>query len=259
MSEARSELEELRAALAASEQRAAAAEADLARARAVVSTSEAMIAGLKLEIALLKRDKYGRSAERSAKLLDQLELQLGDLIEDAAEDRVQAERKATKVGAFERRKRHCQLADATCCVYRFVMRIPTAMPRLKGYRFPREVVAYAVWAYHRFALSTADVEDLLAERGVTVSRETVRKWVNRFGRHFADCIKRDRPTATDKWHLDEVVGHCQLIFAGLSGVRAVLVMRSFRQHSLPRVRMRRSGRVDMRWQRVDSGGDERRR
>ena len=79
------------------------------------------------------------------------------------------------------------------------------MPRLKGYRFPREVVAYAVWAYHRFALSTADVEDLLAERGVTVSRETVRKWVNRFGKHFGDCIKRDRPTAADKWHLDEVV------------------------------------------------------
>jgi len=85
------------------------------------------------------------------------------------------------------------------------MMIPAEMPRLKGYRFPREVVAYAVWAYHRFALSTADVEDLLAERGVTVSRETVRKWVNRFGRHFADCIKRDRPAAADKWHLDEVV------------------------------------------------------
>mgnify|MGYP000580831972 CR=1 FL=1 len=104
MSEARSELENLRTALAASEQRAAAAEADLARAHAVVSTSEAMIAGLKLEIAILKRDKYGRSAERSAKLLDQLELQLGDLVEDAAEDHVRAERKTTKVGAFERRK-----------------------------------------------------------------------------------------------------------------------------------------------------------
>ena len=62
-----------------------------------------------------------------------------------------------------------------------------------------------MWAYHRFALSTADVEDLLAERGVIVSRETVRKWVNRFGRHFARCVKRDRPTAADKWHLDEVV------------------------------------------------------
>lgn len=59
--------------------------------------------------------------------------------------------------------------------------------------------------YHRFALSTADVEDLLTERGVNVSREAVRKWVNRFGRHVAHCIKRDRPAATDKWHLDEVV------------------------------------------------------
>lgn len=55
------------------------------------------------------------------------------------------------------------------------MKIPAEMPRLKGYRFPREVVAYAVWVYHRFALSTADVEDLLAERGEIVSRETVRK------------------------------------------------------------------------------------
>ena len=97
MSEARSELEELRAALAASEQRAAAAEAEVARAGAVVSTSEAMIAGLKLEIALLKRDKFGRSAERSAKLLDQMELQLEELVADAAEDRVQAERKTTRV------------------------------------------------------------------------------------------------------------------------------------------------------------------
>jgi putative transposase len=46
------------------------------------------------------------------------------------------------------------------------------MPRLKGFCHPREIIAYAVWAYHRFALSTADVEDLLAERGVVVSRET---------------------------------------------------------------------------------------
>ena len=64
------------------------------------------------------------------------------------------------------------------------------MPLLKGYRFPRDLVAYAVWACHRFALSTADVEDLLAERGVTVSRETLRKWVNRFG--------KSRVVVTDK-------------------------------------------------------------
>ena len=53
------------------------------------------------------------------------------------------------------------------------MNIPSNLPRLKGLRHPREMISYAV-AYHRFALSTADVEDLLAERGVNVSREAVR-------------------------------------------------------------------------------------
>ena len=85
------------------------------------------------------------------------------------------------------------------------MNIPSSLPRLKGYRHPREVISYAVWAYHRFALSTADVEDLLAERGVVVSREAVRLWVNRFGAHFAKCVRRDRSKPNDKWHLDEVV------------------------------------------------------
>ena len=64
------------------------------------------------------------------------------------------------------------------------MLIPFSMPRLKGFRFPREVVAYAVWVYHRFALSTADVEDLLAERGVFVSRETIRLLVQPVWRAF---------------------------------------------------------------------------
>ena len=85
------------------------------------------------------------------------------------------------------------------------MKIPTSMLRLKGFRFPSEIIAYAVWAYHRVAISTADVEDLLAERGVIVSREAIRLWVNRFGPHFANCVRRDRPRPNDKWHLDEVV------------------------------------------------------
>jgi putative transposase len=55
------------------------------------------------------------------------------------------------------------------------------MPRLKGFRYPREIIGYAVWAYHRLALSTADIEHLLAERGVLASREAIRLWVNRFG------------------------------------------------------------------------------
>jgi putative transposase len=59
--------------------------------------------------------------------------------------------------------------------------------------------------YHRFAMSTADVEDLLAERDVIVSREAIRSWVNRFGPHFVNCVRRDRPRPNDKWHLDEVV------------------------------------------------------
>lgn len=79
------------------------------------------------------------------------------------------------------------------------------MPRLKGFRFPCEIIAYALWACHRFTLSTAEVEDLLAARSVIISREAVRLWVNRFGRHFADCIRRDRPRPNDKWHIDEVV------------------------------------------------------
>ena len=82
---------------------------------------------------------------------------------------------------------------------------PTSMPRLKGFRFPREVLAYAVWAYHRFALSTADVEDLLVQRGVIVSREAIRLWVKRFCPQFATNIRRDRPRPNNKWHMDEVV------------------------------------------------------
>jgi len=100
---------------------------------------------------------------------------------------------------------YCQVVHRPCSGYQRGMNIPTHVPRLKGYRYPREIIAYAVWAYHRLALSTADVEDLLAARGVIVSREAIRLWVNRFGRHFADCIRRDRPRPNDKWHIDEVV------------------------------------------------------
>ena len=76
---------------------------------------------------------------------------------------------------------------------------------LNGFRFPRSVIGYAVCAYHRFALSLRDVEDSLAARGITVSYETIRDWVARFGVQFAAKVRRDRPYPTDKWHLDEVV------------------------------------------------------
>ena len=82
------------------------------------------------------------------------------------------------------------------------------LSRLKGHRFPRTVIRYTVWAYRRFAMSLPDVEDRLAERGVFVSYETIRTWVAKFGTQIAARIRRTRPAANDKWHLDE--GHCQV-------------------------------------------------
>lgn len=79
------------------------------------------------------------------------------------------------------------------------------LTRLKDFRFPRTVIGYAVWAYHRFALSLRNVKDLLTSRGIIVSYETTRDWVARFGVQFAKNIRRDRPRPADKWHLDEVV------------------------------------------------------
>lgn len=59
------------------------------------------------------------------------------------------------------------------------MKVPSSFPRLKEVGFPSEIIAYLVWIYHRFALSTAEVEDILTERGVIVGRETVRLVLSR--------------------------------------------------------------------------------
>lgn len=106
MSEATSEIAVLRAALAAAEARASAAERELTQARAVVSASEEMIQHLRLQIARLRRDQYGHSAERQARLIEQLEMRLEDLETDLADDRAKAEATAPKavVAAFERRR-----------------------------------------------------------------------------------------------------------------------------------------------------------
>ena len=74
----------------------------------------------------------------------------------------------------------------------------------RGFRFPAEIIAHAVWLYHCFSLSLRDVELILAARGVTVSYESIRDWSIRFGRQFAANLKRRRPKPGDKWHLDEV-------------------------------------------------------
>ena len=83
------------------------------------------------------------------------------------------------------------------------MKKPNYIPRLKGFRYRPEIIAYAVWVYYSFALSTADVEDPLAARGVIVSREAIWRWINRFGRDFANCILKNRSRPHDKWRLDE--------------------------------------------------------
>ena len=74
----------------------------------------------------------------------------------------------------------------------------------RGHRFPREVIAHAVRLYLRFALSFRDVEELLAERGVRVSYETVRRWVAKFGTQYADELRRRELPRGRTWHLDEM-------------------------------------------------------
>ena len=73
-----------------------------------------------------------------------------------------------------------------------------------GYRFPPEIIQQAIWLYVRFTLSLRDVEDLLAERGVAVSYETVRRWVNHFGPMIAADLRKRRLKPHKTWHLDEV-------------------------------------------------------
>ncbi len=83
------------------------------------------------------------------------------------------------------------------------------------HRFSAEIISYAIWLYHVFSLSLRDVELLLAERGIIVSYETVRRWCKKFGASFADRLRRRRPRPGDKWHMDEV-------FVRLQGVQHYL-------------------------------------
>src|ERR1700732_2039578 len=75
----------------------------------------------------------------------------------------------------------------------------------RRHRFPPEVIQEAIWLYLRFTLSYRDVEELLAERGLDISYETVRRWVLKFGPAIARRLRRRRPRPSNRWHLDEVV------------------------------------------------------
>lgn len=76
--------------------------------------------------------------------------------------------------------------------------------RYKRYRFPPEMISYAVWLYHRFSLSFRDIEDQLAQRGVVVSYESIRRWCLKFGPQFQRLLKRREGRFGDKWFVDEV-------------------------------------------------------
>lgn len=75
----------------------------------------------------------------------------------------------------------------------------------KNHRFPPQIIARAVWLYFRFPLSLRLVEEMLLERGIVVSYETIRRWGRKFGAAYAKQLRRKKPSRKDIWHLDEVV------------------------------------------------------
>ena len=75
----------------------------------------------------------------------------------------------------------------------------------KNHRFPPHVIANAVWLYYRFPLSLRLVEEMLLERGIVVSYETIRRWGRKFGPDYVRRLRRKQPSPNDVWHLDEVV------------------------------------------------------
>ncbi|RWX10037.1 IS6 family transposase [Rhizobium hidalgonense] len=75
----------------------------------------------------------------------------------------------------------------------------------KNHRFPPQIIARAVWLYFRFPLSLRLVEEMLLERGIVVSYETIRRWGRKFGAAYVKQLPRKKPSRKDIWHLDEVV------------------------------------------------------
>jgi len=123
---------------------------------------------------------------------------------------------------------------------------PASYPR---HRFPAEIISHAVWLYHVFSLSLRDVELILAERGVLVTHESIRRWGLKFGAEFAGRLQRRRPRPGDTWHLDEV-------FIRIRGVQHYL-WRAVDQHGVVLdilVQERRNGTAAKRFFKYLSGG-----
>src|SRR6266705_5916330 len=84
------------------------------------------------------------------------------------------------------------------------MTSPVNAERYKHHRFPGEIISHGVWLYYRFTLSYRDVQELLFDRGITLSHEAIRQWCRKFGQDYANRLRRRRPRPGDKWYLDEV-------------------------------------------------------
>ena len=93
-----------------------------------------------------------------------------------------------------------------------VLRINSAMQTpgisFKRHGFAPQLVSHAVWLYLRFNLSLREVEEMLLERGIDISYETIRRWTAKFGPQIARNLRRRQARAGDVWHLDEVVVKC---------------------------------------------------
>ena len=92
----------------------------------------------------------------------------------------------------------------------------TETPSYRGFRYPVEIISHGVWLYYRFPLSFREVQEMMLQRGIVVSHETIRQWCVKFGQTYANGLRRRRPG--DTWHLDEV-------FLTINGARPVPVAR----------------------------------
>ena len=77
-------------------------------------------------------------------------------------------------------------------------------PKPYRHRFPMTIIGHAIWLYHRFPLTYRDVQELLHQRGIQVSHETLREWCIKFGPLFAEDLRHREPRRGSRWHLDEV-------------------------------------------------------
>jgi transposase-like protein len=82
--------------------------------------------------------------------------------------------------------------------------VGTGAPSYRGFRFPVEIISHCVWLYYRFPLSFREVEEMMLQRGIVVSHETIRQWSRKFGQTYANGLRRRRARPGDTWHLDEV-------------------------------------------------------